>query len=292
MINLKNIDNMYKEYKIPKGNGKFREIQEPFQELKEEQSKILKELNSVKINRCAYGFVEKKDIYKNAKRHMKSNYILELDLKNFFDTIKAEDVYNALINNKFSKERAEYIAKVCTRYGTTPQGAPSSPILSNIVCKPLDRKLKNLSIRNKVIYTRYADDLTFSTKEEDGYNTLQDLKKEAQSIINSYGFDINGSKTHTLCKSRRHSVTGIVVNEKMNVSSKDVRAFRAKLHNIFMDIKDKALVTEKELEAKYNSINELRGYANFIYQANPEKNIKYLNQVKKIQKILSSDASG
>jgi len=292
MIDLKKKDTMYKEYKISKGNGKYRLVQEPFPELKEEQSKIAKELSAIKISNCAFGFAENRDIFKNAKRHLGSKYILEMDLKSFFDTITEDHVYQALVNNRVDKERAEYISKVCTRFGVTPQGSPSSPILSNIVCKPLDRKIKTLCIKNQVTYTRYADDLTFSSQSEDGFNLLQDIKKEVQSIVNKYDFSINGSKTRTVTKGRRQSVTGVVVNEKMNSPRKETRVFRAKLHNILIDIKNGDLTSLGDLKYKYESINQLSGYANFLYQANPDKNSKYLNQVKKIRSKLREESHG
>lgn len=285
--NLNEIDKMYKDYKIPKGNGKYRHIQAPCDELKEEQRKILiEDLSSIKINSCAYGFVNGKNIYSNAKEHLEAKTILELDLKNFFDTITYEQVYNALINNKIDKDRAKYIARVCTRNGATPQGAPTSPQLSNIVCKPMDKKIKDLCINYNCKYTRYADDLTFSSSNDDSFNILQKLKPKVQSIINNYGFRINGTKTHTVGKHRRQSVTGIVVNQKLNVSNRDIMKFRAKLHNIIKDIKNNELHTFEELEQKYDSINSLQGYANFIYQANKNKCQQYVDQVKEIRKTL------
>lgn len=302
IVDINNIDEMYKDYRLKKRNGykkrmpsgrqvwvpaKYREIQAPNKELKTEQKKILKDLYNIKVSDCAFGFVDKKDIYKNAKEHLGAKYILELDLKNFFDTITKEQVYKALINNGVDKEKAEYISIVCTRYGATPQGAPTSPYLSNIVCKPMDKKLKDLCIEYGCKYTRYADDLTFSTDNNDGYEMFQKMKSKIQSIINKSGFKINGNKTHTVGKHRQQNVTGIVVNEKLNVSNKDIMKFRAKLHNILMDIRNNKMHNLDELEKNYDSIDALQGYANFIYNANPKKCEKYVDQVKEIKGKLS-----
>lgn len=285
--NLKEINNMYKDYKISKGNGKFRKIQAPNENLKEEQKKILKEtLSLIPISDCAFGFAKKKNIYVNAEEHLGAKTILEMDLKNFFDTITKQHVYNALVNNRIEKEKAEYISIICTRFGVTPQGAPTSPQLSNIVCKPLDKKLKILSMQYGCKYTRYADDLTFSSDSDDAYNVLQIIKPKVQSVINKYGFTINGTKTHTLNKHRRQSVTGIAINNVLSVPNKETKIFRAKLYNIMQDIEKGNLNTLEELENKYDSINSLQGYANFIYQANKDKCKTYIDKVADIRKKL------
>lgn len=308
MIDIDKVDEMYNNHRILKRKGyykyhngkrvwippKYRKIQAPFDELKKEQKRILREeLNHIKVSNCAYGFVNNKSIHDNAKAHLGAKWILEIDLKDFFDTITEEMVYKALVNNHVPEEKAKYITRICTRYGKTPQGAPTSPYLSNIVCKPMDRKIKKVCKEFDCKYTRYADDITISTKKDNGYEILQKIKPKIISIINKHGFKINGNKMHTVGKHRRQSVTGIVINEKLNVSNKDIKNFRAKLHNILMNIKDGNLHTLEELEQKYESINSLYGYANFIYSVNPKKCKKYLDQVKEIRaKLIRSETHG
>ena len=307
MIN--DIESMYTCYKILKKPGhyettsngkriyvkpKYRNITAPNEELKREQKRILKEvLNNIKVSDRAFGFIQNKDIKKNAQEHLGAKWILEIDLKDFFDTITKDNVKQALINNHIEPEEAEYIATITTRYGTTPQGAPTSPMLSNIVCKPMDKKIKALATKYNCVYTRYADDITISTNDkENGYAILQEVKPQLQSIIHKYGFKINGSKTHTVGEHRSQNVTGVVINftdnERGEVFSprKKRENFKALLHNALKDIKAGNITTFEELNSKYKSYHELQGYANFLYQINPNQGERFLEQVKEIHSLL------
>ena len=309
MLDTNKIDDMYRCYRILKRKGyyqhlengnrvwvppKYRNITAPSDELKSEQRKILKEtLSKININDRASGFVKDKDIRDNAKEHIGAKWILEVDLKDFFDSITREQVKTSLINNRINSDLAEYISKICTRYGITPQGAPTSPMISNIVCKPLDRKIKELAIKNNCIYTRYADDITISSKDkENGYLILQNIKPKLESLIQLSGFKINKSKTKVVGEHRKQSVTGIVINSsteentKLYPPKKERQIFRATLHNILRDINKGEINSFKELEEKYRSYDKLQGYANFLYQVNPEQCSKYLNQVKLIHAML------
>lgn len=276
---------MYREFKIKKKKNKYREIQAPNDELKKEQKRILySEINDIKVSKNAFGFVSKRNIYDNAKIHLGAKWILELDLKEFFDTVTREQVYNALMNNGLSEEKAEYISYVSTRKGFTPQGAPTSPHITNIVCKPMDKKIDKLCEEFDCTYTRYADDITISSKSENGFEVLQNIKPKLQSIIMKNGFKINGSKTHTLGKHRQQNVTGIVINETTTIPRKKVMQYRGILHNL-----------EREVMAgKYKSLMEIdnfqsiQGYLAYLYKSNETKYQKYWDQLERIKLALKN----
>jgi retron-type reverse transcriptase len=221
----------------------------------------------------------------NARAHLGAECILEFDLKDFFDTITAKRVFHALIKNGLSEKQARYITNISTRYGVTPQGAPTSPAISNIVCKPLDRFLHSLCRKKECIYTRYADDITVSGNPE----ALRELKPLIERYIRRYGFQINEAKTCVAYKgSSPQSVTGILINsgDRLSVSyTKNVQNFRAMLYIIENRIAKGELRTFDELEAQHASINSLKGYANFISTANPRYG-KYKEQVNRIEKLL------
>lgn len=284
-MDLNKIDSMYIEFQIPKGNGKYRHICAPVDELKTEQKKILYgDLPSIRVHGSAYGFVNGRSIYDNAKRHLGNVSILTMDVKDFFDSVTSQQVFTALTDNGVNKEKAEYIAKVCTRFGRLPQGAPTSPALTNIVVKPLDKKLCKMCEALGLTYTRYADDLTISGE----FNKLLDIKPQIISILNKYGFRVNGSKTHTIGKHRQQNVTGIVVNRHPNVSQKDVRAFRGCVHNVERDINKGLIKTMDDIVTYgYPMWSSMYGYANFLSHTNRKYEV-YLDQLNAIKRKLFS----
>ncbi len=166
---------------------------------------------------------------------------------------------------------------VLSRKRFLPQGAPTSPVISNLICRRLDRRLSNLAKSFNFTYTRYADDLIFSTRNQDEYR-IKILLKKIESIVKNEDFEINQTKTKVLRSSRRQEVIGIVVNEKLNISRTDLRRFRATLFQI-----------EREgLQGKYwgksdDWIASIRGFANFIYMVNPQKGKALQEQVQRIK---------
>lgn len=287
-INEPNIKE-YKHYKIKKKNGKFREISAPNEKLKAEQRLILNnDLKRIKIKKYAKGFFDKRDIIENAKTHEGAHWILNMDLKDFFDTITKEKVYDSLINNNVSENRAEYIAEICTLNGSTPQGAPTSPYLSNIVFKPIDRKIQSLCSEHNCVYTRYADDITLSSKDKDnGFDTLQIIKNSVVSIIQKNGFKVNSKKTRTVGRHRNQEVTGITINDKISPSRKKVNWARGIIHRIEKDIENKTILTMQDLEEKYMPSDVLLGKINFIRHVD-SKNEKYYIKLKNIYEQLKS----
>lgn len=278
---INGIEKLYYTFRIPKGNGKFRKITAPREELKQAQREVIANLSHIKVSRDAMGFTEGKSIVTNAKKHIGQPFIMNIDMKDFFPSVTKEMVIEALIREGIDNELAEKMAALCTLHGVLPQGAPSSPFLSNIVCKPMDKKISKLCTNVK--YTRYADDITISGNKEDVIETI----KKVIEIVKSYSLKINYRKVKGYHKGVRQEVTGIVVNEKPNVSRDNVMQFRAKLHNIKCAIKDGIIVTEQDIMDKFDEdIASLRGYANFIRCVNNDKGLVYVRKVSEIKSML------
>jgi RNA-directed DNA polymerase len=227
--------NRYKKATILKKNGKVREISMPIAYLKLLQKCLNAILNIVFSELItkeypAYGFIPNRNIVQNANQHINRNFVFNIDLENFFGTISFRRVKTVLQLSPFnlSDDLAFLIANLCCNEKCLPQGSPTSPVLSNIVCQRLDRKLRRFAKENHAKYTRYADDLTFSSKRD---VFSEDFRIKLTQIIESEMFIINKDKTRLQTYTKRQTVTGLTVNEKVNVSQAYIRELRAMLHN-------------------------------------------------------------
>lgn len=226
----RNINKKYNHFEIEKKSGGIREISAPDPYLLFIQRQIVHLLlHSYQPTGQSHGFIHERSIVTNAELHINKNYVLNIDLADFFPSIKTNRIIFALESAPFgfSKEMAQIIARFSVCDSKLPQGAATSPILSNIVCQDLDNKLNQFAIKYKQTFTRYADDITFS-----GYRRIYDTDffKELNSIIRSEKFKIKKTKTRIQTRNNRQEVTGIVVNEKLNVNRKYVRQLRAMIH--------------------------------------------------------------
>ncbi len=224
----------YKHFNITKRNGNPRHISEPRKRLKLIQERILSflEARSSPLKPAIHGFVAKRSIVTNALAHCtpKNHHILNLDLDNFFPSITFYRVRGVLRKKpfNFSHQVATVIAHACTVDGRLPQGAPTSPFLSNLVCRTMDRDLTDLARQNLARYTRYADDITFSfpvkktsrlpaaicVVDDAGVTIGADLYN---LITSRHHFTINAAKTRLSDRFRRMEVTGITINKFPNV---------------------------------------------------------------------------
>jgi hypothetical protein len=230
--NSKKKDN-YHPFDIRKKSGGIRKILAPKIDLKALQTCTTFFLGHFYFPPgSSHGFVSQKSIITNATEHKNKKFILNIDLKNFFPSITFHKVRYKLIKLGLDNDTALSVANLATLDNTLPQGAPTSPLLSNIICKALDFKLKSIARKNKCNYSRYADDITFSTN---AYKTLKsdscNLLPETETAINRHGLKLNDKKTRFQQYSQRQDVTGLVVNEKVNVSREFLRTVRAMLNN-------------------------------------------------------------
>ena len=275
-IKRKNNRETYTKFFIDKKNGDKRTIHAPVKGLKEIQKALNLILQVVhKPNKNATGFVPNKSIVDNSSVHVEKNYVFNIDLKDFFPSIDASRVWGRLLIKPFNlgdsderKKIANMIKTLCTtklevermvdgdwkkeKRFVLPQGAPTSPTLTNAICDRLDRRLSGLSRRFNLNYTRYADDITFSSdhnsyKNKNGekepiYSVESSFRKELLRIITDQGFHIKESKIRLQKRAYRQEVTGLSVNEKVNVSRKYIKDLRQTLH--FWDKKGKEKAEE------------------------------------------------
>jgi RNA-directed DNA polymerase len=258
----------YTVFFLPKKAGGVREIAAPSSPIRALQEQFLRRLEYLYRGRApVYGFTKGKSIKLNAGKHVKSQFILNLDLKDFFPLIHFGRIRGMLMAKPyfFGADASRVAADLCCHNGALPQGAPTSPILSNMICAKLDSELKALSRKYNCIYTRYADDITFSTKARrfpaplakvptETDNELR-LGDELLATINGNGFVINEKKIRLTNSHQRHEVTGLTVNKFPNVQRRFVRQVRAMLHAWKKFGYDLA---EKEFHQRYEKRQRLR----------------------------------
>ncbi|MFH0734214.1 MAG: reverse transcriptase domain-containing protein [bacterium] len=234
-------DQRYKEFLIPKRNGKERLICSPISGIKTLQKRISNYLLEIyKVKPCVHSYIKNRGILSNAKPHIKKRVLINLDLQDFFPSIHFGRVRGMFKSHpfNFNDEVATTLAQICCYKKTLPQGAPSSPIISNFICRKLDNELLNYAKINKATYTRYADDITFSTSilpvpENIGIISTEkfQLNNNIINIITKNNFEINTLKTRYARKNNRQEVTGLIVNKFPNVERKYIKYIRALLHS-------------------------------------------------------------
>ncbi len=280
----RNKENNYKTFQIPKKSGEYRTIHAPASTLKIVQRKLNYILMRVhKPRHCAHGFLFGKSIKTNARGHVGNNKIINIDLEDFFSAIIINRVIGLFMSKPYElpKEVAVVLAQICcSPFGYLPQGAPTSPIVSNMICARLDNQMRKLARERKCVYTRYADDITFSslTREFsraivsidyiDGQIIIS-LGDILEAIIRDNGFKINRHKIRYRNRGMRQEVTGLVINEKVNVRRKLMRQVRAMLHyyqtSSFSDQREKNLLLTR-ITGKLNFIRYIRGDKDRAYR--------------------------
>ncbi len=287
--------NHYTRFTIPKRSGGNREISAPKTELKKAQVWIKDEiLTKLSVHSAAYGFVIGKSTIDNAQNHVGKAAVIKFDLKDFFPSISFARVkgifqsfgYSSAISTLFSllctePPRKEVmfngkIYHVAMAERQLPQGACTSPAITNLICRRLDEKLSKLAHDKGFTYTRYADDLTFSGGEE-VLGNIGSLMNTVRSIVEFEGFNVNEEKTRVLRSTRRQRVTGIVVNEFPNLTRKELREFRALLHNV----EQRGLQVENRSQHP-NFWEYINGYISYVRMVRPELGAKFASQVKRI----------
>ncbi|MFC1956108.1 retron St85 family RNA-directed DNA polymerase [Chloroflexota bacterium] len=250
-------ENHYRIYNIPKRSGGYREISAPYPALLECQQWINKYiLSKIKVHEKANGFVHGKSIITNAEKHLGKKCLLKIDLENYFPSIGIEKVINIFMECGYPHNVSFYLARICCLDERLPQGAATSPSLSNIISYGLDSRLNGLAKKFGIAYTRYADDLTFSG-DRISIKTLEIIK----GIIEGQGFKVNERKTH-LCRSKgKRIVTGIsVADDKLRIPRPYRRKLRQELYYILnygyiSHAKHKEIGEPFHLDSLYGKLN-------------------------------------
>lgn len=224
-----NIEKNYKIYKIKKRNGKYRTIYEPNLILKQIQKQILNNiLNNKSISKYAKAYHKGIQLKDNAIPHINKEMILKLDIKDFFENISFLNIYNSCFPIEyFPKSVGMILTYLCTYDNHLTQGSPTSAYISNLVMKEFDEELGNWCNLRNISYTRYSDDMTFS-----GAFNPSELITKVRKMLYKLGLELNNDKIHIVYKSSSQNVTGIVVNEKMQVNVKYRNKIRQEIYYI------------------------------------------------------------
>ena len=299
--NPKTVPNRYKTFHIRKKSGGLREINAPCYQL----GVLLYILNTVfkavyTPSESTMGFTEERSVVTNAQIHIGHHYVFNIDLENFFPSIPQARVWARIQLPPFNlpKEVANVVAGLCCHTNADmsrnvlPQGAATSPLLTNAICDTLDRRMRGVAKRFGLHYSRYADDMTFSSMHN-VYQEGSDFRNEIKRLIEEQGFKMNEKKTRLLRDGVRQEVTGLTVNQRVNVTRKYVHDIRWILHcwekdgygkayALFYDyykrtkgyIKKGEPVMENVIGGKLNYMRMVKGENNTTYRKLLERFLK------------------
>lgn len=273
------IPNQYKQNSIPKNSGDgFRIIMTPSQDLKYLQRWILDFiLYQLDTSESAHGFKPNKSTFTHATLHTNKEYILKLDIKDFFPSISKKRIYEFFLSLGYTKSVTITLTNICTVNNSLPQGAPTSPYLSNLVCRNLDYRLEKLCIKRGLVYSRYADDITIS-----GGRKVKNTIKFIEEILNDEGFSLNHRKTRLIPFYKRQSVTGITVNEKPSPPKEAYSKLRQELYYMHKYGVQSHLTFTNNIYTS-NIKMHYKGKVNYIYMLDSVKGkklFKIFNQIK------------
>ncbi len=281
---------MYNQFVVTSKHGKARRINAPDLRLKMLQRSIAKLLDQLYAPRNpVHGFVNDRSVITNASSHLRSKFIVNLDIENFFPSISENRVEGLLRAIGIDDNVSSIIARICTRQGVLPQGAPTSPVLSNMICFRLDRELLALSKASRCIYTRYADDITFSSYQKPellfgagvpptGRFSPELLATNLSAAFTDNGFTLNADKSQYGDKHSRRIVTGLKINSGLNVDRRFVRNIRAALYSVearglaaaqkkFKDRHNGTTDLELHLKGKISWLGSVKGQSDPVFRA-------------------------
>lgn len=297
-------DPHYRSFAIPKRKGGFRTIEAPKGPLVYLQKKLLPFLSALySPHQAAHAYIKKRGILSNVTPHLGRNYVLKIDLENFFPSITTGRVLGLLVSHPYnlSRDVAGVICAIISHKGKLPQGAVTSPVISNMVCSQLDRDLTQLVSATRVRYTRYADDLTFSSQERMpeafaklSFGGVWREGDEIERTIKSNGFTINTKKTRLLVPGHRKIVTGIVINGiKPNVPRAFIRETRRQLYlsnrHGFRNMAEQCepqLIKNDEPSAEYKFASKLRSRIEYIGMVRGKNDVLYLEYLQRLNNLL------
>ncbi|WP_035642587.1 reverse transcriptase family protein, partial [Bradyrhizobium sp. ORS 375] len=285
--------NHYQRFTIPKKSGGERLISAPMPRLKRAQYWVLDNvLARVPLNDAAHGFVPERSILTNARNHVGRDVVINLDLKDFFPTltyVRVKGLFEAL---GYAEAVAIPLALLCTEPVVDevtldgerhfiadgprllPQGAPTSPAITNLVCRKLDRRLVGLARMLGFVYSRYADDLTFSGSGE-AVKKIGTLLKAVSGIVEAEGFKVHPDKTRVMRRSTRQEVTGLTVNEAVAVPRDLMRRYRAVLQQV-----ERNGPVGKHFGPGKDVIRSLLGFGHFAVMVDPKSGAPLLERAQ------------
>lgn len=265
---IKNKNEYYRTFKIEKKSGGYRIVSSPRTYLKVilryVKSNLLADLV---IHESVHSYRKDRSFVSNAVQYENNKYVLNIDLEDYFSSITIHKVRKILRDNGFSYYGSIFLSTLCTLDNVLPQGAPTSPIISNAVLYELDNSMFRYCKKNNLNYTRYSDDITISG---DSRGNVDKAKSRLIAMIGSAGFRVNNKKVRLMTYKKQQIVTGVVVNSIATPPRSEMRKIRAKFHNASKSI----------IEA--NVKKELWGYISYLSAFNKYRNSELLSKYKMI----------
>jgi retron-type reverse transcriptase len=266
----------YVGFSIRKKAGGKRKIYSPNQFLRVAQKWILSNiLNHLNSEPSCYGFEPGSKLRIHAQQHLGSNAVLTVDLEDFFPSISIARIVQVYKTAGYSSTGAWLLARLSTRQGRLPQGAPTSPKLANLVCYRLDRRLSEFAESVEVVYTRYADDLTFSGGS---MAKLAKLRPFITHIVKDCGFRLNHNKTRLVGPRGAKVVTGLVIgHDEVGIGRRRLRELRATIHRAHVERDRKVLAS-------------IQGWLDFVSDADPARYKMLVSYVRRLASAASASS--
>lgn len=269
-LTKENAEGRYIAFTIPKKDGTKREINAPCMSLKILQRWVLQNiLYKVRVSQYCIGFAKNgqgSPLVQCAERHKNNLYLLKMDLKDFFPSVKRNKVYNQFLQLGYNTYASNLLTNICTLHGNLPQGAVTSPYLANLVCHKMDIRIAGYCNKRDITYTRYADDLAFSCDNRD---VLRNIYGMVKKIVEDEGFKINEKKTKFLTPKVHKEIIGVTVNDGVVKASKEMKKMV------------RAMIHFEIVSGNYSSNDKIRGYIAYIDSIEKNYRTKIVKYIEK-----------
>jgi hypothetical protein len=271
---IKSPENYYRHFVIKKKSGGERDIFAPRKFIKVTQYWIKDYLlNRLKINAACYSYRKGASIKDNAEQHQNNKFLANMDIDSFFESINKTMIKNCLFKHEFSEHIIDTVSGLVTMYGSLPQGAPTSPVISNAILYEFDTIMVNNAIARDCVYTRYSDDISISGNNRE---SVIELIRISESKLLNLGFRLNNKKSRLLSYNNKQVVTGILINGPL----RPTRTYRKKVRAMFHQAwKNKSKDRVNELNGHFNYLKSFEKYG-FKFNENEYK--KIINELSKI----------
>ena len=286
----------YYQFPIRKSSGGIREIEK----LADEKVRFVQEtidrmfLRRFPVSKKCHSYLKNRSIVTNAREHLGAKIIMKFDISNFFPSIRYNRVVSIFMNMGYGKNVAKFLSFFCVNNKFfIPQGAITSPMISNIACSKLDKRINSYCISAQLSYTRYADDITISSKNKLTHMQCFIIKNKINEIISSEGFIPNEKKFHWFKEGQKMMVTGVVINNNMLSPKKEVieelekALYFSKKYgfdsflNYMNEHREKDKPCCHRRVYNYFYIERLFGLAYFVHMIDSSKGEYYISELKK-----------
>lgn len=264
----------------------MRVIHNPDSLMRAVQYRILKEvLEKVQIPEYIYAFEKGKSIPNMAPAHVKKGVIVSLDLQDFFTSIKQHHLFSVFTKLGFGDQPARTLSEICTYKAYVPQGALTSPKISNIItAMTFGPELKKYCDEHGLTMTIYADDVTISAEQDiikqRGYDAAKEICNHVSQVVSEWGFKVNHRKTKVMRSYQRQYVCGVVVNQRVNLQKTERNKLRAMIYNIGRNGVEAEAKKTGDIPASF--VSKLMGRLNWFGQLNPEAGARLMSKLKQI----------